>query len=211
IGDGVLGVFGAPVAHEDDPERAVRAGLRLLEEIETLRERDPRATLQVRVGIETGEAVVALGAGPVIGAAVAGDVVNTASRIQGLAPPGGLVVGRETHRATEAVIDYEALAPVAVRGKAGEVPIWLARGTRARTGTEADAAPATPFVGRDTDLDVLRAVFGRMLRERCMQFVTIWGEPGIGKSRLLQEFRRELDQSRDPIRWRQGRCLAYGD
>ena len=108
-----MAVFGAPVAHEDDAERAVRAGLRILEAIDELNEADPTLSLQVRIGINTGEAVVALGARPEEGEGiVTGDVVNTASRLQGAAPVNGIAVSEQTYRATERVFDYEELEPV---------------------------------------------------------------------------------------------------
>src|SRR5438094_3566997 len=114
IGDAALGVFGSPVAHEDDPERAVRCALSIV----GMQDPDPWARLAVRVAVNTGEAVVAYGSGPQIGEAVTGDVVNTASRIQSVAPPNGVVVGDETYRATSEVFVYESLAPVRVKGKA---------------------------------------------------------------------------------------------
>jgi class 3 adenylate cyclase len=118
VGDAVMAVFGAPVAHEDDAERAVRAGLRILETIGELNESDRGFDLQVRIGINTGEAVVALGARPELGEGiVAGDVVNTASRIQGVAPVDAVAVSEQTHRATERAFDYEPLERVAVKGK----------------------------------------------------------------------------------------------
>src|SRR5919202_2211342 len=121
-----MAVFGAPVAHEDDAERAVRAGLRILEAIGELNEADPALSLQVRIGINTGEAVVALGARPEEGEGiVTGDVVNTASRLQGAAPVNGIAVSEQTYRATERVFEYEALEPVSVKGKA--VPLALFR------------------------------------------------------------------------------------
>src|SRR5207253_9536555 len=116
IGDAVMAVFGAPLAHEDDAERAVRAGLRILEAIGELNEHDPSLSLQIRVGINTGEAVVALGARPEQGEGiVTGGVVNTASRLQGAAPVNGVVVSEHTYRATERMFDYERLAPVQVK------------------------------------------------------------------------------------------------
>ncbi|MGQ0668476.1 MAG: adenylate/guanylate cyclase domain-containing protein [Actinomycetota bacterium] len=127
IGDAVMAVFGAPMAHEDDAERAVRAGLRILEAIDELNEDDPGLGLRVRIGINTGEAVVALGARPERGEGiVTGDVVNTASRLQGVAPVGGLVVGAATYRTTMRLFDYEALDPIRVKGKTGPVSIWRA-------------------------------------------------------------------------------------
>ena len=133
IGDAVMAVFGAPVAHEDDAERAVRAGLRILEAIGELNEADPGLGLHVRVGINTGEGVVALGARPELGEGiVAGDVVNTASRLQGVAPVDGVAVSEQTYRQTERVFEYEPLEPVAVKGKSEPLPIF--RPLRARAG-----------------------------------------------------------------------------
>ena len=110
-----MGVFGAPLAHEDDAERAVRAGLRLLEAIDDLNASDPTLSLQVRVGINTGEAVVALGARPEAGAGfVVGDVVNTASRLQGAAPVNGVAVSDQTYVVTSRVFEWERLEPVTV-------------------------------------------------------------------------------------------------
>ena len=126
VGDAVMAVFGAPVAHEDDAERAVRAGLRILEAIAELNEAEPDLDLQVRVGINTGEAVVALGARPELGEGmVTGDVVNTAARVQGAAPVGGVAVGEQTFRATHRVFEYELLQQVVVKGKAEPLALSL--------------------------------------------------------------------------------------
>src|SRR5256886_16975983 len=128
-----MAVFGAPMAHEDDAEGAVRAGLRVLEAIEELNADDPARSLQVRVGINTGEAVVALGARPEEGEGiVTGDVVNTASRLQGAAPVGGMAVSAQTFRATERVFEWERLEPGPGEGKAGPVPPWRPVRARAR-------------------------------------------------------------------------------
>jgi class 3 adenylate cyclase len=127
IGDAVMAVFGAPTAHGDDAERAVRAGLRVLEAIEDLNREQPGLDLAARGAVNTGEAVVAIGSGPPSGEALAmGDVVNTASRLQTAAPPGRLIVGDETYRATRTVIRYEPLAAVAAKGKREPVAAWLA-------------------------------------------------------------------------------------
>ena len=152
VGDAVMAVFGAPVAHEDDAERAVRAGLRILEAIAELNEADPGLDLQVRVGINTGEAVVALGARPEQGEGlVTGDVVNTAARIQGAAPVGGVAVGEQTYRATERVFEYEPLEPVSVKGKAEPLALWRATAARARFGTDITRRYTTPLVGRELE------------------------------------------------------------
>ena len=148
IGDAVMAVFGAPVAHEDDAERAVRAGLRIIEATEELTASDSSLGLHVRIGIETGEAVVALGARPEQGEGiVTGDVVNTAARIQTAAPVNGMAVGEQTYRATSQVFEYEPLEPASVKGKAEPLPLWHAKAARARFGTDI-TRHTTPLVGR---------------------------------------------------------------
>src|ERR687890_2706700 len=125
IGDAVMAVFGAPVAHEDDPERAVNAALRVITAIEDLNETQPDLELSVRVAINTGEAVVTLGARPAEGEAmVAGDVVNTAARLQQHAPVNGVVVGDTTYRATRELFEYEQLEPVSAKGKFEPIQLW---------------------------------------------------------------------------------------
>src|SRR5256714_485899 len=133
IGDAAMAVFGAPIAHEDDPERAVRAGLRIIEAITELNEREPELELQVRVGINTGPAVVALQARPEHGEGiVVGDVVNTAARIQAAAPVMEVAVSEETFRQTERVVAYEPLGAVEVKGKSAPLRLYRAVEARAR-------------------------------------------------------------------------------
>ncbi len=212
IGDAVMAVFGAPAAHEDDPERAVRAGLRILEAISELNAQDASLDLQVRVGIETGEVVAALGNRPESGEGiVVGDVVNTASRLQGAAPVNGVVVGGGTHAATRAVFDYRPLQPATLKGKADPVPIFQAIAARARFGTDITRTFSSPLVGREPERTLLTAIFERSLREARLQMVTIVGEAGVGKSRLVAELAAFVDDRPELIRWRQGRCLPYGD
>jgi len=202
IGDAVVGVFGAPAAHEDDAERAVRAGLAILEGVE----------LPVRVAVTTGEAVVALDSRPATGESiVTGDVVNTASRLQHLAPAGGLVVDESTYRATRDVIEYEQLEPVAVKGKREVIPIWRAERPRTRPDELPEPGRQTAFVGRGHELELLRRTYGRAIDEAIPQLVTIVGEPGVGKTRLLVEFATELADG--PVRpvVRRGHCLHYGE
>jgi class 3 adenylate cyclase len=152
VGDAVMAAFGAPVAHEDDVERAVRAGLAILEAISELNEADPDLDLQVRVGINTGEAVVTLGARPEQGEGiVTGDVVNTAARIQTAAPVNGVAVGEQTYRATSQVFEYEPLQPVSVKGKAEPLSLWRAKAARARFGTDITRLYTTPLVGRELE------------------------------------------------------------
>ena len=211
VGDAVMAVFGAPVAHEDDAERAVRSALRILDAIVELNEQE-RLDLAVRAAVATGEAVVSLQATPGTGEGIAtGDVVNTAARLQSEAPVGGLVVNEQTMRATRGEIDYEELASVVVKGKGEPVPIWRALGARSRFGVDTDTLAAAPFVGRERELQLLQSTFERMLAESEIQLVTITGEPGVGKTRLLAEFRTWVDDLPELVSWRQGRCLPYGD
>jgi len=211
IGDAVMAVFGAPVAHEDDAERAVRAGLRIIEALDELNEARPGADLAVRVAVNTGEAIVSLGARPEQGEGmVAGDVVNTASRLQQIAPTGSVVVGEGTWRASHQMIDYEPLDPVEVKGKADPIPVWRATQARSRYTVEVDR-PTSPFIGRDAELELLKQAYRRMIRETSVQLVTATGEPGVGKSRLIGEFFTWADAQPELFFWRHGRCLPYGD
>ena len=212
IGDAVMAVFGAPVAHEDDAERAVRAGLRIVEAIEELNEQEPGLQLQVRVGINTGEAVVSLGAKPEQGEGiVTGDVVNTAARLQSAAPVDGVVVGEQTYRVTSAIFDYEPLEPVSAKGKAEPLALWRAVSARARFGTDITRTHTTPLVGRELEKPLLIGTFERSAQQRSVQLVTIVGEPGVGKSRLVAELLAYVDAKPELTRWRQGRCLPYGE
>ena len=212
IGDAVMAVFGAPMAHEDDPERAVRAGLRILEAIADLNEEDAELSLAVRVGVESGEAVVALDARPERGEGlVAGDVVNTASRLQGAAPVGGVLVGPQTYAATRQVFDYRALTPVALKGKAEPVAVFHALAPRARFGADLTRSLGTPMVGRQIDFGIVTGAFQKAVQESTVQLVVVAGEPGVGKSRLVAELGSFVDSWPEQVRWRQGRCLPYGD
>jgi class 3 adenylate cyclase len=212
IGDAVMAVFGAPVAHEDDAERAVRAALRIIESMAELNAEQADGSLAVRIGINTGEAVVALGAHPEKGEGlVTGDVVNTAARLQTVAPVDGVVVGEVTYRATKELIQYEALDTVTVKGKARPIAIWRAVQVRTRFGVDVEQRARTAFVGRDHELALLVETFARAVDEPSVQLVTITGEPGVGKTRLLWEFRGHLDDQPERIDWRQGRCLPYGE
>ncbi|HEX9122675.1 MAG TPA: AAA family ATPase [Actinomycetota bacterium] len=212
MGPTVLGVFGAPVAHEDDPERAVRAALNVVEAMPGLAERNPHLPAAVRVGVNTGEAVVARpGSGPQIGEAVTGDVVNTASRLLQIAAEGEIVVGEPTHRATDRAFSYEDRDPVVVKGKAEPLEVWRAVEARSRFGVDARPQPQTPFIGRREERTLLEGAFRRAVSESSVQLVTITGEPGVGKTRLIQELGSFVDEFPDLIRWRQGRCLPYGE
>jgi class 3 adenylate cyclase/tetratricopeptide (TPR) repeat protein len=210
IGDGVMAVFGAPLAHEDDPERAVRCALGMLAAIEELNRASPSLDLAVRIGVTTGEALVRLGPDRQT-EGVVGDVVNTASRLQGVAPAGGVVVGEATFRATSRLFDYQELGAVQVKGKADPVPVWRLKGARSRTGIEAVRRAGAPFVGRQAELALLKGLFERTEADRTVRLVTVVGDPGVGKSRFVGELAALLDDRPQVVTWRQGRCLPYGD
>ncbi len=204
IGDAVMAVFGAPVAHEDDPERAVRAALAIRD---TLGEEQ----LDVRIGITTGEALITLGARPEAGEGMAaGDVVNTAARLQSAAPINGILVDETTFRATERAIEYEEAMPVEAKGKAEPVPVWQARAAMARVGVE--RVGGAQLVGREQELTLLRGTLTRVIREREPQLVTLTGVPGIGKSRLVFELFQTIETGDfGLVFWRHGRSLPYGE
>ena len=203
IGDAVMAVFGAPVAHEDDPERAVRAAF-------AIRSYAEDEGIELRIGIATGEALVTLGARPDQGETMAtGDVVNTAARLQAAAPVGGIVVGEKTFGATKHSIDYRELDPVDAKGKARPIPAREA--LRARARITLDRLHGTPLVGRERELDLLVDALSRARAERQPQLVTLVGVPGIGKSRLVYELSQAVEDDPELIAWRQGRCLPYGE
>jgi tetratricopeptide (TPR) repeat protein len=164
------------------------------------------------VGINTGEAVVALGARPEQGEGiVTGDVVNTAARIQSAAPVNGVAVGEQTYRATSRVFEYEPLAPVSVKGKTQPLALWRAKAARARIGSDISREYKTPLVGRELEKPLLIGTFERAAQQRSVQLVTVVGEPGVGKSRLVAELFAYTDAKPGLFRWRQGRCLPYGE
>ena len=212
IGDAVVAVFGAPVAHEDDPERAVRAALAVRDAVARLNDDEPDRDLHVRIAVNTGEALVSLDASPGEGEAmVAGDVINTAARIQSAAPVDGILVGGQTFTATERQIVYREADSIDAKGKIEPVPVWEALEARSRLGVDLGGAGRAALIGRDRELDLLVDVLTRSRRERSTQLVTLVGVPGIGKSRLVYELRRVVDEDDELITWRQGRCLPYGE
>jgi class 3 adenylate cyclase len=207
IGDAVVAVFGAPVIHEDDPERAVRAAFAIRDAVGELEE-----DLHVRVAVATGEALVAVGARLGEGEGIAsGDVVNTAARLQAAAPVVGVLVSEPTYRATERTIEYRPADPVSAKGKSAPVEVWEAVAPRARLGVDVEQRSRVGLVGRQAELSLLTDALGRARRERNPQLVTLVGVPGIGKSRLVWELARVVDAEPDLVYWRQGRSLPYGE
>ena len=212
IGDTVMAAFGAPVAHEDDAERAVRAALRVVEAVQELNAAEPGLELAVRAAVTTGEAVVARAAQTAEGAGVAtGDVVSTAARLQAIAPTGAVVVDELTHWTTRHLVDYEALDPVSAKELVEPIRVWQAKAARSRYGADPAEAMPSPFIGRSHELALLKALYARAAQEGSAQLVTLTGEPGVGKSRLVREFRAFVDWQSERARWRQGRCLPYGE
>jgi class 3 adenylate cyclase len=207
IGDAVMGVFGAPAAHGDDPERAVRAAMAVLEAVAAMNQADPELDLQVRLAVNTGEAIVSLGARAEAGEAmVAGDVVNTASRLQTAAPTNGILVGEETHRATRSLLVYEEAEAVTVKGKSAPLRVWLALGARTDPGVR--TLSTVPMLGRENELAVLGRIFESIVAEERPHLVTVLGDAGIGKTRLAAEFTRGLEERGVTVL--RGRSLPYG-
>jgi class 3 adenylate cyclase len=210
MGDGVFAAFGATVAHEDDAERAVRSALRIVESVEELNASEPQLGLAVRVAVTTGEAIVQLETNP-DRERIIGDVVNTASRLQSVAAPGQVVVDERTYRSSRDAVNFETIEAVELRGKEQKQAVWLATGLRSRYGVAVEEEAATTFVGREEELSLLTDSFDRSVSRQSPQLVTVVGEPGVGKSRLIREFRRVIDDRPDLVWWRQGRCLPYGE
>jgi class 3 adenylate cyclase/tetratricopeptide (TPR) repeat protein len=202
IGDNVMAIFGAPVAHEDDAERAVRAALAMQSAIGEI---DPE--LQLRVGLNTGDVL----AGSVAegGYTVIGDTVNVAARLQAAAEVGSITVGERTVRATRDAVEYRELEPLELKGKSEPVAAWQAVGLVTATPRRPELA-AAPFVGRIHELDLLESLYGRVLREQRAHLVTVIGQAGVGKSRILREIASRLAARELSPALRVGHCLPYG-
>ena len=210
IGDAVMAVWGTPTATEDDAERAVRAALDLVAAVSALGDEVRAPQLAARAGVLTGEAAVTLGAEGQ--GMVAGDLVNTASRIQSAAEPGTVCVGEPTKRASEASIAYASAGTHELKGKDEPVPLWRAlRVTAGRGGALRSAGLEPPFVGRDRELRLVKELFHATADEQRAHLVSVIGIAGIGKSRLGWEFFKYMDGLEEVVRWHRGRCLAYGE
>jgi class 3 adenylate cyclase/tetratricopeptide (TPR) repeat protein len=204
IGDAVMAVFGAPLARVDDAERAVRAGLSILEGIEELNEANEGLDMQVRGAVCTGEAVIAVDPAP--GSPLAtGDVVNTAARLQNAAAPGGLLVGEETHRLTRHAFRFEPIPAVEAKGKAAPVTAWSVMESLEGPGSRPTSD--TPLAGRGRELDLLTSVWDGAVEEGRPHMVTILGPAGIGKSRLAREASERIERAGGRALW--GRSLPY--
>jgi class 3 adenylate cyclase/tetratricopeptide (TPR) repeat protein len=194
-GDAVMAAFGIPQAHEDDAERAVRAGLAILDAVEELE-------LQARVGVESGEVV----ADDVEATFATGEAVTLAARLEQAAEPGQLLLGPAAHRLTLGRVEVEDLGPVELKGLDRPIWAWRAVGTSGSGGARPRTLQA-PLVGRDAELELLSNTYDRALRDRRAHLFTIYGEPGVGKSRLAREFVEGLEGATVLP----GRSLPYGE
>ncbi|HSM38890.1 MAG TPA: AAA family ATPase, partial [Candidatus Limnocylindrales bacterium] len=210
IGDAVMAVWGTPVAQEDDAERAVRTALDLVDAVRRLGGEANVPGLALRAGVLTGEAAVTLGASDM--GMVAGDLVNTASRLQSVATPGTVLVGESTRHAAAEAIAFEPAGEHALKGK--ELPVTAWRATRVlakRGGAGRSEQLEAPFVGRDAELQLIKDFYHGTARERGVRLVSVMGQAGIGKSRLAWEFLKYIDGVTANVYWHQGRSPAYGE
>jgi class 3 adenylate cyclase len=206
IGDAVVAIFGAPVSHGDDPERAVRAAIAIREAVHGMNAADPLLDLGVRIAVNTGEVIVSLARMELREGMVAGDVVNTASRMQAAAPTNGILVGEETYRATRGVVEYREAEPLLAKGKQEPVRVWVVIDASGRPGER--AASTVPVLGRDHELATLHRVLEGVVRERRPHLVTVLGDAGIGKTRLAAELGAQVEPR--GTRVLRGRSLPYG-
>ena len=205
IGDAVMAVWGAPTAHEDDAERAVRAALELVDSVRSL-----GPAIQARAGVLTGEAAVTVGA--TNQGLVAGDLVNTAARLQSVALPGTVLVGEATYRAASDAVVFEQLGDQVLKGKQAPVPAWRAtRVVAERGGRNRSEGLEAPFVGRADELRLLKDLFHATGREQKIRLVSVMGPAGIGKSRLAWEFLKYVDGLVETTYWHSGRSPSYGE
>jgi class 3 adenylate cyclase len=211
IGDAVMAVFGVPIAHEDDPARALRAALAIRSQLAALNERrrgEGGPELQVRIGVNTGDVVATSTPRPGEGM-VTGDAVNVAARLQQLAEPGQIVVGDRTAAAAP-TFAVQPLGGRQLKGKQAEVEVHELVGELAGASDRGVPGLRSPLVGRDRELELLLSIYDRASAEGRPHLVTLYGEPGVGKSRLTVEFLARLaDRTPAPTVLR-GRCLSYG-
>ena len=210
IGDAVMAVWGTPTAQEDDAERAVRAALDLVDAVRRLGGGNDMPELSLRAGVHTGEAVVTIGATGM--GMVAGDLVNTASRLQSVAPPGTVLVGEGTYRAAGEAIVFEPAGEQELKGKATTIPAFTAvRVVAQRGGVGRNEGLEPPFVGRESELRLIKDFYHATARDRGPRLVSVIGQAGIGKSRLAWEFLKYIDGVTEIVYWHQGRSPSYGD
>ena len=208
IGDAVMAVWGAPAAHEDDAERAVRAALAIVDAVDRIGGAAAGRALRAHGAVATGEAAVTIGA--VDQGLVAGDLVNIAARLQGRARPGAVVADRATREATARSVAYERIGSLALKGRTARLEAFRATGLRGGSATQG-ASHAGRLVGRDRVLREITDLMQSVIEDRRGRLVSVTGIAGIGKSRLAWELDRWVDALPDDIAWHDGRALAYGE
>lgn len=216
IGDAIFALFGVPAAHEDDPDRAVRAGLEMhavVAELNAEFATEGKPQLALRIGVEAGEVLVDLDrVGVGRDRMITGDAVNLAARLQASAEPGTVVTGPAVYAATKEVVEYRELPAVPLKGKSGMTPVWCAVRVKARRhGERPPLGLEARLVGRDEELRLLKHTLERVEREERVALVTVLGPAGVGKSRLAWEFMNYVDGLPQSVYWRQGRCSSYGN
>ena len=210
VGDAVLAVFGVPLAHDDDAERAVRAALAVRDAFPRLARdvvRRHGVEIGLRIGVNTGEVVAGREAAARGELMVTGDAVNVGARLQQRAEPGQVLVGERTRTATRRAVDYASAGTAPAKGKREPLGAWEAIAVVAPPGARTAEGLSAPMIGRDEELVVLDALATRVERERAPQLVTTYGNAGVGKTRLVTEFVATLDAARVL----HGRCLPYGE
>jgi class 3 adenylate cyclase/tetratricopeptide (TPR) repeat protein len=210
IGDAVMAVWGTPVATEGDAERAVRAGLDLVDTVRSLGFDSGVVDLAARVGVVTGEVAVTIGA--TNEGMVAGDAVNTAARVQSIANPGQVLVDATTRRLASSAIDFGDPMEALLKGKAAAEELWPARRVLSGVGgaQRVDGLEA-PLTGRDAEMRTIRELFHAVVERRVPRLIVVAGPAGVGKSRLGWEFEKYVDGLAETVRWHRGRCLSYGE
>ncbi|HKN93977.1 MAG TPA: adenylate/guanylate cyclase domain-containing protein, partial [Thermoleophilaceae bacterium] len=209
IGDAVMAVWGAPQAREDDAERAVRAGLELVDAVAAFGEEVGAPELRARAGVVTGQVASVSAPGEAL---VVGDRVNTASRVQSVAEPGSLFVDETTRQVTSASIAYADAGEHTLKGKDEPLHLWRAERVIAGVaGARGDSELEAPFVGRDSELRLIKELFHAGVERGSARLVAVTGPPGVGKTRLRREFENYVDGLATTILWHSGRCLSYGE
>ena len=207
VGDAIMAVFGVPVTHEDDALRAVRAARRMLARLAVRNcDRDPLEQLEIRIGVNTGEVVAAAEARADL--LVTGDAVNLAARLQEAAAPGTIVIGEATARLVRRAFDVREQTPLRLKGRSEPISTWVVVGERDVPEARETVGLWAPMVGREQELEILRSILVRVESERAPHLITVTGDPGVGKSRLAEEFVGSLAAG---TKLMVGRCLAYGE
>ena len=209
IGDAVMAIWGAPVTHEDDAERAVRAALAIVYAVDRMGGSAEAGGLRARAAVTSGEAAVTIGASGQ--GMVAGDLVNVAARLQSRAPVGEALVDEATRALAPRAAEYRRMGALSLKGRTGRLPAYRAVTASALSIGRPAGGPLGPFVGRDRELRELKDLMSRVIADRHGRLVSVSGLAGIGKSRLIEELGSWVDAIDAPIAWHDGRSPAYGE